>query len=526
MISNTSRSCSLLLALAVLAACSGGGGGNADTTPVSDSLSAVQLVADGPIASDGVDGALLRVTLRNESGQPVVARQVQVRSTSAASQFVPAASVRTDLTGVAEIRVTSGQPGRKRLTVSVENAGTTVDLPTQPEVDFVPANVARRRVSVSSNGTEGNDFSGQSAVSGNGRYVAFQSKADNLVAGDSNEKEDVFVFDRDTSTTERISLQPSGSQFPDLCSAPSLSDDGFLVAFEGRATDTDAVYLRDRLASVTEGISAQSGLSGRCFAPRLSGNGRFVAFLCNNGEWQRVFVFDRATGTTSLVSRSTAGAPANGACERPSISRDGRYVAFASIADNLVGSDSNDKYDVFVHDRQTGTTRRVSVASNGAEGNDDSIEAAIAADGSAVAFASKAANLVPSDDNGKSDVFVHTLADGVTTRASVNPQGNEVDKESWQPVLSADGTFVVFASLSDDLVAGDRNGKEDVFRRDLVTGVTVRVSVARGGGDPNEFSTQPALAADAPVVAFTSKADNLVASDENDKEDVFVAPRD
>ena len=511
--------------LATLAACSGGGGGQSDAVPVSNSLSSVEMLASGPIASDGVDGALLRVRLRTESGQPLSARAMSVRANGTGSEFLPSATVRTDLLGVAEVRVTSSEPGRKRFIVSVENLGQTVDLPNQPEVDFVPANVGRRRVSVGSSGAEGNDFSSQPAVSGNGRFIAFQSKADNLVGGDSNEKEDVFVFDRDSATTSRVSLQPDGRQFPDLCGKPSLSDDGLLVAFEGRANDGDAVYVRDRIAGVTEAISASASLPGRCFDARISGSGRYVAFLCNSGEWQRVFVHDRVTAITAMVSRSTGGAAANGACERPSISRDGRFIAFASIADNLVAGDSNGKYDVFVHDRVTGATSVVSASTEGALGDDDSVEAAIAADGAAVAFSSKAANLVAGDDNGKSDVFVCTLGDRSTHRVSVNPQGGEVDKESWQPMLSADGSFVVFSSLSDGLVDDDRNGKEDVFCRDLVRGVTVRNSLARGGGDANEFCTQPALAADAPVVGFVSKAQNLVADDRNDKDDVFVAPR-
>jgi Tol biopolymer transport system component len=466
------------------------------------------------------------VILRTADGRPIPGRVVRVRASGLDTEFVPSDAVPTGLDGTAEIRITSTRAERKQLSFTVSNAGIDVELPVQPEVDFVPASVARRRVSVSSAGTEANDESGQPAVSGNGRFVAFQSKADNLVAGDDNGKEDVFVHDRDSGVVELVSLQPDGTPFPDLCGVPSLTDDGRLVAFEGRATDTDAVYVRDRLTGSTTRLPSPAGGSSRCFDARIAGDGNSVAFLCNNGEWQRVFVRNLLTGTTTLVSVSSTGAAANGACERPSISRDGRFVAFASIADNLVSGDSNDKYDVFVHDLATGATRRVSVASNGDQGDDDSIEAAIAADGGSVGFASKAQNLVAGDDNGKSDVFVHDLLTAQTVRVSLDPQGNEVDKESDQPALSADGRFVVFASQSDDLVAGDRNGKQDVFRRDLVAGVTVRVSLARGGGDPNEDTLEPALAADAPVVAFTGKADNLVANDDNDKEDVFVAPRD
>ncbi|MCU0862875.1 MAG: Ig-like domain-containing protein [Planctomycetes bacterium] len=519
-------SASSLVVLLLLGACGGSGGGAPDDTiPVSSSLSVVTLQASQAIASDGVDGAPLVVTLRDENGQLLVGRQLTVAATGSGNDFVPAASLRTGTDGTARVRLTSTSPERKQLTVTVTNAGVAAELPNRPEVDFVPTNVARRRVSVSSSGAQGNDFSRQAAVSGNGRYVGFQSKASNLVSGDSNQKEDVFVHDRDTGATERISLRPSGGQFADLCGMPSLSDDGLFVAFEGRATDTDAVFVRDRIAGLTEPISGATSLGGRCFAPSLSGDGRWVAFVCATGESQQVYVYDRVADAVQLVSRSSGGAAGNGPSMQPSISRDGRWIAFASESSNLVGDDSNDKIDVFVHDRTSGQTRRVSTSSGGDEGNDDSVEPAISADGTRVAFASKAANLVSGDDNGKSDVFVHTLATGATIRVSVNPQGNEVDKESWLPKLSADGSYVAFSSLSDDLVGDDRNGKEDVFCRDLVSGVTRRVSLARGGGDPDDDCTAPALASDAPVIAFVSKAKNMVQGDSNDQDDVFVAPR-
>lgn len=466
-----------------------------------------------------------RVALRAADGSAIAGRPVTIRATGDGNAYWPAATVPSDAQGIADLRVSSTVSGRKRVSFEVGAGADATTLPNEPEVEFVATTVPRRRVSESSSGAEGNDFSRQAAVSADGRYVAFQSKADNLVPGDSNEKEDVFVHDRTSGTTERVSLLPSGGQFNDLCGDPSLSDDGFLVAFEGRQSDTDAVWVRDRILGTTEPISGAAGLDGRCFAPAISGNGRWVAFLRDNGESQLVYAWDRVGAQLLLISRNDAGQPADGACYAPSISRDGRWITFASIASNLVGDDSNDKIDVFVHDRLAATTRRVSVRSDGAEGNDDSVEPAIAADGRWVAFASKAEDLVAGDDNGKSDVFVHDLQTGTTTRHSVDPQGNEVDKESWLPVLSADGTWLVFSSLSDDLAPGDTNGKEDVFCRDLVAGTTRRVSLALGGGDPDEFCTAPALAADAPVVAFTAKAGNMVPSDENDTDDVFVAPR-
>ncbi len=514
----------LPLAALSVAACSGGSSGSVPL-PVS-STSTVTVPQTAGIPGDGVAAAVLQVTLRDGAGAIVPDHPITVSATGTGNTFLPAASTRTGLDGRTEVRLTSTAAEQKRITVTAQLDGVTTALSGPIVVQFTAPAVARQRVSVSSTGQEAQDFSGDAAISGNGRFVGFFSKADNLVPGDTNQKEDVFVYDRDTRRTERVSLTPTNAQFPDLSLRPSLSDDGSLVAFQGRLADDDAIWVRDRLAGVTQPISDAAGLGGRSFDPEISGDGRWVAFVNNDGERQHVYVFDRLLLTLELVSRSSNGTPGNDPSHAPSISRNGRWVAFASTADNLVAGDSNEKIDVFVHDRLTGSTTLVSRSAQGQLGNDDSIEANLAADGRHVAFSSKASNLVPGDDNGKSDVFVVDTTTGSIVRASVDPQGGEVDKESWQPDLSADGAFVAFRSLSDDLVANDRNGKEDVFRRDLVARATIRVSLAVGGGDPNEFSTDAALAADAPVLAYTSKASNLVPSDDNDKEDVFVAPRD
>lgn len=503
----------------LLTGCSGGHSG-------SSTNASVHVPQPAGIASDGIDGATIEVVLRQANGTPMVGRSVQLEATGQANQFWPAAEASTGPDGRVVLRLSSTVPERKLLTVRADLAGSPETIGRDIAVDFEAPVVLRRRVSVSSSGAEANDFSDEPAISGNGRFVAFLSKADNLVPGDTNEKEDVFLHDRLTGEVVRVSLTPTGGQFPDLCRQPSVADDGTLVAFTGRLGDDDDIWVRDLVANVTEPISAAIPLGGRNTDPAISGNGRYVAFVHHNGEQQQVYVYDRWLSLLELVSRSTAGAAGNDPSYAPSISRDGRYVAFASSADNLVPGDSNDKIDVFLRDRQLGTTTLLSRNASDEPGDDDSVQPAIAADGAFVAFASKAENLVAGDDNGKSDVFVRDLATGVIERISVDPNGQEVDKESWRPRLSADGRYVVFSSLSDDLVIGDSNGKEDIFRRDRALGRTVRVNRALGGSEPNEESTAPALASDAPVVAYTSKADNLVAGDENDKPDVFVAPRE
>src|SRR6266404_4977766 len=247
------------------------------------------------------------------------------------------------------------------------------------------------RVSVTSGGTEGNGASLGSALSADGRFVAFDSAATDLVAGDTNGVSDVFVHDRQTGTTERVSVASGGAQ-----------GDG------------------------------SSGLIGFAFPPALSADGRFIAFISSatslvagdtNGATD-VFVHDRQTGTTARVSVASGGTQANNVSSYPALSADGRFVAFQSDATNLVVDDTNGATDVFVHDRQTGATERVSVASGGGtQGNGNSggffAFPALSADGRLVAFQSDATNLVAVDTNGATDVFVHDRQTGTTERVSV-----------------------------------------------------------------------------------------------------------
>src|SRR6266446_1314542 len=244
------------------------------------------------------------------------------------------------------------------------------------------------RVSVTSGGTEGNGASLGSALSADGRFVAFDSAATDLVAGDTNGVSDVFVHDRQTGATERVSVASGGAQG-----------------------------------------NASSGLIGFAFPPALSADGRFVAFVSyatnlvpgdTNGATD-VFVHDRQTGMTERVSVASDGTQANNASSYPALSADGRFVAFQSDATNLVAGDTNGATDVFVHDRQTGTTERVSVASGGTQGNGFSAGPALSADGRFVAFHDTATNLVAGDTNGASDVFVHELTVSTTTTSTTQP---------------------------------------------------------------------------------------------------------
>ena len=229
-----------------------------------------------------------------------------------------------------------------------------------------------------------------------------------------------------------------------------------------------------------------------------------------------------AAGDTIRVSLASDGTQGNYYSRDLSISADGRYVAFASYASNLVSGDTNGTPDVFIHDRQGGGTTRVSVASDGTQGNWDSWYSSISADGRYVAFYSGASNLVSGDTNGTDDVFVHDGQTGQTTRVSVASDGAQGNDISWDPSISADGRYVAFYSDATNLVSGDTNGTDDVFVHDWQTGQTTRISVASDGAQGNEGSWYSSISADGRYVAFYSGASNLVSGDTNGVGDVFV----
>jgi Tol biopolymer transport system component len=287
-------------------------------------------------------------------------------------------------------------------------------------------------------------------------------------------------------------------------------------------------------APATVQVSVDTGggdPDGGSHYPSISPNGRHVSFQSSASDLvpddgnrsYDVFARDLVTGTTRRVSVDLAGGDADGPSVLSSMSWSGRYVAFESDASDLVAGDGNGLEDVFVRDMVAGVTTRVTVDLAGGDADGDSYYPSISADGRYVAFESEATDLVAGDDNGLEDVFVRDLATGTTERASVDAAGDDADGESEWPRLSADGRLVAFHSEAGDLVPGDDNDLLDVYVRDLVAGTTTRVSVDGTGGDPNGLSYQPSISADGRHVAFGSAATDLVAGgDDGLHEDVFV----
>jgi Tol biopolymer transport system component len=398
---------------------------------------------------------------------------------------------------------------------------------------------------VGSGRQQANGNSGGAAISAHGRFVAFQSGASNLVAGDTNGHIDVFVRDRVAQVTRRVSVGPGGQQANGSSRDPAISADGRFVAFQSSATNLVAgdtnnaedVFVRDRKAQVTRRVSVGPGgqqANGGSAVPAISAHGRFVAFISSasnlvagdTNDSPDVFVRDRVAQVTRRVSVGPGGQQANDFSQSPAISAGGRFVTFTSLASNLVPGDTNGHKDVFVRDRVAQLTRRVSVGPGGQQANNISRAPAISADGRFVAFTSFASNLVPGDTNGTSDVFVRDRDAQVTQRVSVGPGGQQTNGgNSLVPVISAHGRFVAFTSFASNLVAGDTNNSPDVFVRDREAQGTQRVSVGPGGQQANNDSYSAAISADGRFVAFTSKASNLVAGDTNNARDVFVRDR-
>jgi len=347
-------------------------------------------------------------------------------------------------------------PGTTVREATISGDGKWIALTTEVNGSDTPTiamwDVANRRLSAAFSATWQKRIpkADQPSLSHNGRYLAFRTPID-AERRDHNDYPDVYVYDRQEETAEAVSLAGNDlTGYRGDSSNPAISADGNWVAF-------------------------------RSFASGLA--------AATNPKFSQVYLRDIAGRATYLVSHQPNGDPGADASGDPSVSGDGRVVVFSSRSPDLVSSDRNGVADVFAWDRGSRSVSMVSMSSEGAQGNDTSRDGAVSADGRSVAFASMADTLVPRDTNGgatprenPTDVFVHDLVTGRTTRVSIGNGPNQADGSSGQPAISATGRWVAFSSTADNLVRRDSNRNTDVFVRD-------RPPAIRLAEDPTDYGT-------------------------------------
>jgi Tol biopolymer transport system component len=422
--------------------------------------------------------------------------------------------------------------------------------------DTVAATGTTMRVSVGSGGIEGNDHSWGPAHTADGRYVLFESYASNLVASDTNATLDVFIHDRETLITQRISLDSAGNQVNGASRCPcAITGDSRYAVFWSWAsnlvpgdTNNDVdVFVYDRQLGLVERIGGDIpgllGNTGSHCPCGISEGGRYVAF----SSWAKltpadtngtpdVYVRDRATGATERANVASDGTQGNHhqfavwCCV--AISADGRYVVFPSVASNLVPGDDNffcdtnldGNYvdncpDVFVRDRQSGTTELVSVATSGHSGMGRAEAPTMSSDGRYVAFMYSGSDMVAGDTNSAYDVFVRDRSLGTTERISIASDGSQVSGQCYCGISSG-GRYVTF--YDGQVGPGDTNGVWDAFVHDRVNDITEQVSVNTAGVEGNRQSFDTTISNNGRYVLFASQATNLAPTNSPYRTDIFL----
>ncbi len=459
--------------------------------------------------------------------------------------------------GKSEIRKLKVKKGKYRVKVYARPGYRKVTTkayrftPTRP--DLTALLVVTSRVSVRSDGGQAAGQSVSPSISADGQWITYTSFAPNLVDNDTNNGRDVFLFDRDTGLTRRVSVRSNGDQATGQSYHPAISADGRWITYTSNAanlahndTNNSAdVFLFDRDTGFTRRVSVLSNgdqaTGGESVFPAISADGRWITYysgatnLVDNdtNDTTDVFLFDRDTGLTRRVSvRSNGDQVTGGGSWHPAISADGRWITYTSFAPNLVDNDTNDTTDVFLFDRDTGVTRRVSVRSNGDQATGGySGHPAISADGRWITYTSNAANLVDNDTNNTEDVFLFDRDTGLTRRVSVRSNGDQATGYSYLPAINADGRWTTYMSFAANLVDNDTNNTTDVFLFDRDSGVTRRVSVRSDGGQAGgssgarldeEEEDHPAISAEGQWITYHLGATNLVDDDTNTTADVFL----
>jgi len=436
-------------------------------------------------------------------------------------------------------RATSGRPAAARAEASAHgappSAATTLPYGVIDRVDLGPDDAQADAGIID-----------RPSISADGRYVAFASLADNL-ARDGHHRSQVFVRDRLTRRTNLVSATRTGSPGGDSSSAPAISGDGRWVAFESYAHDLapgavrtgiQNVFLRDLATGRTTLLSAAPGRAGNgdSGAPTIDAAGERVAFESraddlvpddHNGH-ANVFVWDRASNSIRRASLDGAGTELPTGSGAPSISADGTRVAFI-----LAGTRGGDCQDAYVKDLTSGALTLASVATDSAGGCGTVQDVTLSGDGRHVAFATSWP-LSPAARDSTLEVYLRDLSKGTTTMVST-PQPRrmaeqlpgiaEVRAESYGPSLSRDGRWVAFTSFADDLSTDHVARTNNAYLKDMATGTVRMIAAVAGRPLPTGSSYAAVITPDAAHVAFASSAQNLVPNQNNHAEDLFVIDR-
>jgi len=385
--------------------------------------------------------------------------------------------------------------------------------------------------SVSADGVKG-AWSVLPSLSADGTRVAFSSGSQ-LHPADDDAETDAYVKDLTTGEVFLASSSASGEKGNARSSLASISADGNRVAFVSGATNLHP--------SGSDGLMVKDLTTGEVFLaaphgeyPVLSADGTRVAFTTigpgldprDDDEAADVYVRDLVTGELILASTSSEGVKANGdffhASVGASLSADGATVAFASGATNLHPDDSDDVFDAYVKDLDTGELELISTSADGTKGDANTFSPSLSADGSIVAFRSHSSNLVPGFSGGFGQIFVKDLATGAIRPASVSSSGDRADRGAADPSLSGDGSSVAFTSSSTNLHPADADVISDIFVKDLSTGALELASSSSSGLKSNGTSYQVSLGDGGTAVAFRSDATNLDPADGDSGPDVYV----
>ncbi|MBN1440887.1 MAG: Ig-like domain-containing protein [Anaerolineales bacterium] len=513
--------------------------------------------ADGtqPMA-DGNETSTLTVTLLDQDSDPVAGVPVYLRSSGTGNLINGYAAPAdtwvyigdSDAFGQAAGHLASIFAGTK--TVEAMAGGITIGSPVQ--VAFI--NGSLRRVNIShatgQEGSQANNQSSSPSISDDGNLLVFLSGADNLVDGDTNGITDIFIFDEQANSLSMAVFAASGGQPDDLVLEPEISANGQYIAFTSLATNLDTACTAGNAeifvyqivdgapgvftcVSIGLGGVQADGISNR---PSISSDGRFVAFTSTatnlvagvaDGN-KHIYLYDRDNPSTiELIDTDSDENPGNSHSDNPVISADGRYVAFESISDNLLGSgqDLNGCSDIFLRDRQNGTTIRVSVSYDSEqEPNADSTTPSISNDGTRVVFLSEADNLIP-DISGATNVFLRDIPSETTLLVSISTIGGGANGDSYSAEISPDGERVIFSSSATNLVSGYSGGIPQIYLRTLGAAETFKLSMNAGGEEGNANTVYGGISSDGTRVIMLSEASNLVAGDSNGYADVFLLER-